>query len=179
MNKIKSMIIISIVVLIPYVSQSIADDALSKSNIIQRFITSKKYSFKIAIPQDMMNKFPQLDMGPLQRIIDGYMDEDDNSVYVTETTANPYDQMSEKEFYNLNLKGLKQSFTVDDSGEIKIGNKAGYYVMCKYNKAPPNLYQGVIFMHVHDRAITIYVTHNNKKSFIPIWNYVIENSSFE
>ena len=87
--------------------------------------------------------------------------------------------MSEKEFYTINLKGLKQAARVYGSGEIKIGDKTGYYILCELKNVTPSIYQGVIIMRVNDRAIAIYATHDDKKQFVHIWENIVENSSFE
>jgi len=150
----------------------------TKENKKARYIESDKYSFKVAIPDGWEDKFPKKELSALQRVIDGYMDENGNSVYVSETTKNPYEQMSEDEFFNLNLNSLKRVMNIDASGPIKIGKKTANYLMGTNTALNPNIYQGVCILRMNNCAITIYVTHDNKNSFMPIWDYVVNNSIF-
>lgn len=143
-----------------------------------KFIESDKYSFKVAVPEGLKEKFPIKEISSLQRVIGGYANAEGDSVYVAESTKSPYEEMSEKEFFDLNLKGVNRVGEIDSSGPITIDHKTAYCLTAKITAANPNIYTGTCTLRIRDRAIVIYVTYGNKDSFVESWKYVIDNSKF-
>ncbi len=148
-----------------------------KNNPI-KYIESDKYSFKVAVPEGWDEKFPVKTISPLQKVIDGYIDGDNNSIYVSVTTKNPYEEMTEEEFFNINLKSMERAVKVESSGQIQIGGKTAYFIKAFNTLVDPNVYQGVCILRMSDAAVTIYLTHDDKNFFEELWEYVINNSIF-